>query len=717
MKIYLRYTFWLLSSLCLIPAQQAKSTASDAGGIVELDRVKVVTTATRTERLRADVPVRTEVLLREDMQLRTSLNFSQAVELLNGLRVEANCQNCNTAEVQLLGLGGAYNQILFDGVPLLSTLAGVYGIEQIPAAFVDRLEVVKGGGSSLYGAGAVAGVINLVPVAPRRRGGFFQTVIEMQRGEPLYFTAGRGDFLSPEGRLGLSVVAQGSSNDAIDYNGDGYSEITRKDQAIAGMQLWLVPNVQTRVRANYQYTGEERRGGNRFDQLAYLANIAEVLVTRYHRGGLMVDRLVSPNFDFRLGYAFAYIEWDSFYGGLGAVVTDPAATGYDAGELDPFKPGSAAEAAYNQYGYTENPLHYLDAQFNWRAGDHALAFGVQHRHESVHDENRDFTGRRLRVTVDDHFRNTGVFVQDEWAVSPALDLVLGARVDRNSMLDEAVFSPRVAAAWAASDTVKLRVAAATGFRAPEGFSEDLHIETLGSTQVRIRNATGLGDESSVSYLAGIEWRDRPMLPRWVIDANVSLTNIKDTFLIGEVQTEADGSLFQERTNAAGSRIEGFEANLSYQAVREWRFTAGLSHYRSRFNQAEMIFDDTPEGGSTVIATRNYLKTPNWGGVLQGIWTMAPDFDLILGTKYTGRMDVLNNNSGTLNRVPDFWVLDLGLMRHFDLRSGRHLDLSLGVRNLFDQRQRDLESGPNRDSDYVYGPRFARAYYLAAKYEF
>lgn len=479
MKTRLRPACWLLSSLCLTPATRSESTASGAGEIVVLNRVNIVSTATRTERLREDVPVRTEVLLREDMQLRASLNFSQAVELLNGLRVEAKCQTCNTSEVQLLGLGGAYNQILFDGVPLLSTLAGVYGIEQIPVAFVDRLEVVKGGGSALYGAGAVAGVINLVPVAPRRSGGFFQSVIEVQSGETLYFAASRGDFLSSEGRLGLSVVAQGSSNDAIDYNGDGYSEIARKDQAVAGVQLWLVPNAQTRVRANYQYTWEERRGGNRLDQPAYLANIAEVLATRYHRGGLMVDRLVSPDFDFRLGYAFAYIELDSFYGGLGEVVTDPAAPGYDAGELDPFKPDSAAEAAYSQYGYTENHLHYLDAQFNWRMGDHAVVFGVQHRHESVHDENRDFTGRRLWVTVDDRFRNTGVFVQDEWAVSSALDLVLGARLDRNSTLDEAIFSPRVAAAWAATDTVKVRVAAASGFRAPEGFSEDLHVDTLG----------------------------------------------------------------------------------------------------------------------------------------------------------------------------------------------------------------------------------------------
>ena len=110
----------------------------------ELDRVQVkVSTATRSERLLSDVPIRTEVLRKEDIALRAATDFSRAAELINGLRVESNCQNCNTSEVRLLGLPGAYNQLLFDGIPLLSTLGSVYGLEQIPAGFVDRIEVER----------------------------------------------------------------------------------------------------------------------------------------------------------------------------------------------------------------------------------------------------------------------------------------------------------------------------------------------------------------------------------------------------------------------------------------------------------------------------------------------------------------------------------------------------------------------------------------------
>lgn len=711
-----RHRFFLayLFSFPLLWAQNVSPAAS--GEAVQLNPFQVVSTATRTERLISEVPIRTEVLVQEDMHMRGVVNFSQAVELVNGLRVESNCQNCNTSEVQLLGMSGAYNQILFDGTPLLSALGGVYGIEQIPTAFVDRIEMVKGGGSALYGAGAVAGAINLIPVEPRSNGGFFQVGVDVQKGEPLWFSDGRVNVMAAGGKVGVSVVAQGSRNDSIDFNGDGYSEITEKELSVAGFQAWFAPTSQTKLRVNYQYTWENRRGGNRLDQPEYLANIAEALQTKYHRGGLTWNQEVNPDLDFQVGYAFAFIERDSFYGGLGDVVTDLADPGYAADELDPTVPGSAAEASYGQYGYTKNPLHYLDSQFNYRLNAHALAFGVQYKRESVFDENRNFLGRTLRITADDSYSNVGFYVQDEWTVTPALDLVWGGRIDKSSKLDDAIFSPRIAAAFEATETVKLRAGIATGFRAPEIFSEDLHVDTLGAEQVRIRNVPGLTEESAVTYTAGFEWRNNPTTPKWAFDATVSLTDIKDTFLVGEILTATDGSLYQERSNASGSRIEGFETNLVVAPSRELRLTAGVAYYRSRYDRAEVVFDDTADGGTTVIATRDYLKTPTWSGVVQSVWTPHEQLQAFVGLKYTGRMNALNNNAGALNSTPDFWVVDCGFTRHFGL-GGRHLDLSVGVKNLFDERQRDLEIGASRDSDYVYGPRFARSFYGTLKYEF
>jgi outer membrane receptor for ferrienterochelin and colicins len=704
--------------LAIATVATSSAWAADGDRPTQLDAVEVkVSTATRTERLLSDVPVRTEVLRQQDIALRGSLNFSQAAELINGVRVESNCQNCNTSEVQLLGLGGAYNQLLFDGVPLLSTLGGIYGLEQIPAAFVNRIEVVKGGGSSLYGPGAVAGVINLIAEQPTKSGGFVQGGVEVQKGEPLRFGDGRFDFVGDGGRFGLSLVAQGAKNDAIDFNGDDYSEITEKDLRIGGFQMWYAPNDSTRLRADYQYTWEDRRGGNRFDQPEYLANIAEALKTRYQRGGLTWEQIVNDDFDFRLSYSFADIRRDSFYGGLGDVVMDPSDPGFDPRQLDPDVPGSAASVSYRQYGDTKNPLQYFDSQFNYRIGAHALAFGVQYKREEVKDENLGAAGNTLRVITDGSFSNLGAFLQDEWAVSDALDLVLGARADKSSELDDVVFSPRIALAFQASERTKWRAGISTGFRAPELFSEDLHVDTLGADPVRIRNADGLTEEKAVTAMLGVDWRSDPASPRWSFDATASYTDLKDAFVLSGIQRDPrDDSLYQIRSNASGSRVAGIEANLGWQPMQTWRITAGVAWYHSRYDKVQVVFDDTGDGGDTVIGSRHYLKTPQWSGLAQAIWTPSEAWDAYVGLKYTGRMYALNNNTGTLRHTPEFWVVDTGVTRHFHFNE-RGVDVSFGMKNLFDQRQKDLEVGANRDSDYVYGPRFARSVYASVRYAF
>ena len=148
-----------------LPTEQA-ATHSHDDSVYELDDFVVVSTATRTERLLKEVPIKTELLGGEDFEMAGKYDLGQAIELLNGARSENNCQNCGTTEIQLLGLPGIYNQILIDGLPLFTGAAAVYGVDQVPTIFIDRIEVVKGGGSALYGPGAVAGIINLIPEEP-----------------------------------------------------------------------------------------------------------------------------------------------------------------------------------------------------------------------------------------------------------------------------------------------------------------------------------------------------------------------------------------------------------------------------------------------------------------------------------------------------------------------------------------------------------------------
>src|SRR5687768_5220203 len=146
-------------------------------------RQETVVTVTRTSRRLDDVPIRTEVVGRDTIERLGARTLADAMEFTTGVRVENNCQNCNFSQIRLLGLEGPYTQLLVDGQPVVSSLAQVYGIEQIPARMIERIEVVKGGGSALYGPGSVGGVVNVISREPSRRGTAVETRGDLMNGE------------------------------------------------------------------------------------------------------------------------------------------------------------------------------------------------------------------------------------------------------------------------------------------------------------------------------------------------------------------------------------------------------------------------------------------------------------------------------------------------------------------------------------------------------
>jgi len=123
---------------------------------------QVVVTGTRTQHFIKDVPIRTEVLTSQAIKNKNAQNLFQALEGVPGIRVEQQCQFCNFSLVRMQGLGAEHTQVLVDGEPIYSGLAGVYGLQQLGTNDVDRLEIVKGAGSALYGSSAVAGAINII---------------------------------------------------------------------------------------------------------------------------------------------------------------------------------------------------------------------------------------------------------------------------------------------------------------------------------------------------------------------------------------------------------------------------------------------------------------------------------------------------------------------------------------------------------------------------
>lgn len=665
-----------------------------------------VSTGTRTRQAADTTPVRVEIALASESSRLGAMSFADTMEYVPGVQVESNCQNCNTTEIRLLGLGGAYNQIAFDGLPLLSPLAGVYGVEQVPAAFIQRIEVVKGGGSSLYGANAVAGVINIIPKRPQVSGQTIDYRYESTHGAPSHQLGILSDTVKDS--LTISAYVQALHTHELDLNDDDYTERTRRRMQVAGARSRFTTG-NLILSTDLNFTHENRRGGNFLDRPAHLSNITEQIDTRRTAATLAFEPVQSSDFDYRIVFAGAWTQRDSYYGGLGDVVTDRTALNFD-----PMAYRDALAQSENQYGVTDNPLYVFDSQFNYYRGSQTISWGVQCQYEGIDDRNISATGAPTQSPpLVDQYSNLAVFGQHEWRPTQAWTLLSGLRLDKNNQLSRAIPSPRLSLSYHASKYLTLRGSLSTGFRAPRIFDEDLHVNTLGAEPIKTINAAGLKKERAMAGNVGVVWNPRPWADVLAFELNAYTTKLKDAFQLTPITTDADGKLFQERINSGSVTGRGIEFNAAYSFSSKLRADLGAVWQQARHDTPVTLFDD---GAGQVVRTTRFNKTPEQFAVLQFQYENPDSYDWGLALRHMGSMRVLNVNLGTFPKVPTFTIFDFSIGKHFAI--GRSAaELRVGIRNLTDDRQQDLESGASRDSTYVYGPRQPRSFFSSLRLQF
>lgn len=642
---------------------------------------EMVVTGTRTAKRMIDSPVPVELVSRETIESSTARTLADAIELTPGVRIESNCQNCNFQQVRLLGLEGPYSQILVDGQPTVSSLALVYGIEQFPARMLESVEVVKGGGAAIYGAGAVGGVINLIPHSPLDTHVTLEARALTVGGEPGRSLTALADW-SPQGRrTGFSVLGQVDDLDASDRDGDGFSEVTRRELTnfSSRAEHYLLED-QARLHAEVSWTDASRRGGDlvRLGLPPDETALTESIDTRRFGVGVGFLHTVSSRFDYRLTGSYADTDRESYYG-----------AGFDP----------------NAFGTTDNPLWIADAQLNRYHGRGTLTAGVQLNRDELTDSQPGYD-RFLAETN----TNFGLYLQDDRQFGKGVTVVYGLRADDHSALPEPVLSPRLALVAAPLDTLSVRMSYAEGFRAPVTFDEDLHIELAGGAARVIRPSEDQVEERSRAFLASLEWR--PTFGRKgnaAFEVAAFRTELDDLFDVVEADDPATVQREFLRVNAEGARVEGVELSATVRWGARFQAQAGFVFQRARFDVPE------PDFGSL-----RFFRTPDQHGTLSVRAALPRGLDLFLGARYTGSM-VAPHYAGfidedRLERTPNFLEVDLVLSRDFDL-AGHSFVASIGAKNITDAYQDDLDQGPDRDSNYVYGPRFPRSVHAGIRWEF
>jgi len=623
----------------------------------------VVVTATRTRRLTNAVPVRTEVVGRDAIDASASRTLADAIEFTSGVRIENNCQNCNFSQIRLLGLEGPYTQILVDGHPVVSSLAQVYGIEHIPARMIERIEVVKGGGSALYGSGAVGGVINIIPREAPRTGGVIEARAE--RGGSVNAAA---DWASADRRTSVSAYGQHDLVRPLDIDGDGFTEVSRRVLTATGTRInRFFSDGRAKLTADASFVSEARRGGDRLDLAPHEAEIAESIDSRRTSGTLTWYHQPASGLDYRITLAAAATDRDSYYG----VGRDP-----------------------NAYGNTTSDLFLGDAQINHYRGGHIFSWGVQRTQDKTNDEQPGY-GRSLRLT----HKTTGIFAQHDWTLGAGWQLLSGVRTDWHNALDAPIVSPRFALLYSPKDDLDVRVSVARGFRAPQIFDEDLHLTFVGGDVRLVELDPNLREERATNIMAGAEWK--PALGRGQALVEATLFHTRLTNLFHTITT--DSALF--KTNLGGARVEGIEVNLGWGIGDDLVIQGGIVSQRAVFDSPEPTF-----------GSRDFFRTPRHYGSFTTRWRSHSGWEAFAGVKFTGRMTAPHYagyiESDRLERTDRFLTFDASLSRTLG-----PVTLTAVGRNLTNAYQRDFDRGPLRDAAYVYGPRMPRSFGLSARMEF
>lgn len=646
----------------------------------------VVVSATRNETNKKSTAVVVNVASAKLFENTASTNLAESMKFQSGLRVENNCGNCGTMQLRINGLEGQYSQILLDSAPIFSSLAGVYGLEQLPVAMIERVEVIRGGGSALFGSNAIGGVVNIITKEPLRNSLTVSNLTDIiEDGTAEYNTSLNGSFVSDDGRAGLYLFGMIKNRSAYDRNDDGFSDIPQVKSETVGFRGYYKTSIRSKLTAEYHHIHEFRRGGDVLDLPPHMAEIAEQIEHDIDGGSLRFDAFSADSRHRGNVYVSAQrISRDSYYG-----------TGKDPDAYGKTKDLTAVVGA--QYTYSFDKCLFMPAQFT---------VGGEYSYNDLDDHSIGF-GRKLLQTV----RTAGAFVQNEWR-SDKFNIIVGGRLDKHSMIDKPIFSPRANVRYSPHENVGLRLSYSSGYRAPQAYNEDLHIDALNNQSAIIVLDPDLKPEysHSLSGSADLYHNFGKLQANLLVEG--FYTDLDDVFTLTKTGEDAEGNIIKMRRNASGATVAGITSELKIGIPNAFEVQLGYTFQRSRYDDPEQWSDD-------VEPQRRMFRTPDHYGYLTASADITRNLRASLFGNYTGRM-LVQHNAGWIERdtdrlTPAFWDMGLRFSYTFRLTNVISMQLDAGVKNIFDSFQSDLDYGPSKDSVYIYGPSLPRTYFVGLKF--
>ncbi len=675
---------------------------------------EVVITGDRNEKNRKESAVIVNTLTPKALESNNSVTISEGLNFCSGLRVENNCQNCGFNQLRMNGMEGPYSQVLINSRAIFSGLAGVYGLELIPANMIERVEIVRGGGSALYGSNAIAGTVNMILKDPITNSyefgtntGFVGTGINNSGKPALDLSVNlNASLVSSDSKTGMSVYGFHRDKQPYDANNDGFSEQSLVKNTTLGTRIFHRFSTRSKITLDYFNISEKRRGGSDFENPYHQTAICEAVEHNINTAAVNYDLFVREQDQIAIYASAQHIHRDSYYG---------------------------ANYSLADYGVTKDLSYSIGTQYVMRQGKSNLVAGIESTGSFLNDQKPSYADYDNALIEDGEIINvpftqstiianqrlvtSGTFAQYERKLN-RFRVSLGARFDNyvvtnledaNQKKDGQVFSPRANVLFDITDNLQLRVNYSQGFRAPQVFDEDLHIETSGSRQVIHRNDPDLHQETSHSVSSSLDFKKNFGKINISFLTEGFYTILNNPFVNEYGAPDLNGVVVYTRVNAdEGAVVKGINFELSVFPGTQIVLRSGFTLQHSEYEEVQE-FDE-----------KRFFRTPDNYGFFTLDYNPIKDFTASATGTYTGEMLVpyfgttLSNPEIGELRVSEAF-LDLGFKAQYNIKlNGAKLQIFAGIKNIFNSYQKDFDIGIDRDPAYIYGPISPRTVYFGIK---
>jgi outer membrane receptor for ferrienterochelin and colicins len=659
---------------------------------------EIVITGTKTNKRQTNSPVIVGIINSKTLNNVQACNLSEGLRFQPGLRVETNCQTCNYTQLRMNGLAGGYSQILINGRPIFSPLTGLYGLEQLPTNMIERIEVVRGGGSSLYGSSAIGGTVNVITKVPEKNAYELNSFYQNINGKADNFVlSGNTSLVSENRNSGAAFFFNHSEREWYDDNGDHYSELPKLENTSFGTNLFYTPNKNQKLEISLSHLNEYRYGGEMVEIPAEFTQQSEERSTKVWMGSADHQKNFNNDHSSLIAYVAGQNTKRTHYTGI-----YPEQEAQIQAHLENPPYGTSSVATY-QGGLQLN--HKVNGLI---AGTNTFTLGTEYVYDDVFDEISSYN-----YLIDQTTKDFGAFLQSDWEISPAFTLLSGVRSDKHNLIDHLVFNPRASLLYKVKTNMQFRLSYGTGFRAPQAFDTDLHIAFAGGGISRVTLSPDLIPENSKSYSASMNY-DKPA-EQYIVGFTLEgfYTRLEDAFFLHPIGQDEFGELF-EKQNGQGATVQGATLELRANFDKKIQIESGFTIQSSEF-------DEKIEYIEGVEGVREFTRTPNNYGYTTLSFAPNKNVNANLNYVYTGEM-VIPHFAGAPNQLVDemytsnaFSELSTKISYTIGIEKIKSkIEIYGGVKNIFNAYQSNFDVGKNRDSNFVFGPSLPRTIYFGLK---